>query len=162
MIVKKGLIFGDAMKVKVLFLISCSFLLCACAKKPIDNSYLTLENAANSINQSLVSLKETEQAAYPPQTVAEPPSPNTYGMAIPTSLDWDGPVEPLVKQIAYAANYQVHTLGKKPTIPIIVSVSAKDELIGNILRNVGYQCGNRASIVVFPSTRIIELRYTNS
>lgn len=149
------------MNFKIFLIALSSLFLVACTAKKQDNSYNSLAQAADSINQSLIDLKETEQAAYPPQSVAEPPSPSTYGMAVPTSIDWDGPVEPLVKQIAQVANYQLRVLGTKPTIPIIVSVSAQNTPIGDILRNVGYQCGNKAMIVVFPSTRIIELRYAN-
>jgi defect-in-organelle-trafficking protein DotD len=126
---------------------------------PRSNAYDALAEAAVSVRQSLTDLGEIEQAAYPPQSVAEVPDPSTYGMNIPTSIDWDGPIQPLAQQIANAANYKLRVLGRRPSIPVIVSVSAHNEPLGDILRDVGYQSKNRAQIVVFPSTHVIELRY---
>ena len=154
------------MKMKFLLILSGCLALSACATshkapKTIDsNTYTVLAEAAASVSQSLTNLDKTEQAAYPPQAVAEPPDPTTYGMGIPTSIDWDGPVEPLLQQISNAANYHLRVVGTKPAIPIIVSVTAQDQALGDILRNVGYQCKNQAQVVVFPSTNVIELRYS--
>lgn len=134
----------------------------SCSKPSTDQEvYGTLLEASNSVGTSLTRLGKIEQAANPPVSVKEPPNPNTYGMAIPTSLDWDGPVEPLVQQIANAANYKLKVFGKKPAIPVIISISARDKALGDILRDIGYQSGKQAQIVVFPSSRVIELRYTS-
>jgi defect-in-organelle-trafficking protein DotD len=160
--------------IKSLTILSSCFLLSACATQhydqrhtqsiPTENNlaYVTLAEAAASVSQSITSLGETEQAAHPPASVREPPQPETYGMGIPTSIDWDGPIEPLIQQIANAANYKLRVLGSPPAIPVIVSISAKDTAIGDILRDIGYQSGQQAQVVVFPSTRIIELRYAKS
>lgn len=154
----------------VFFLIICSsLLLTACHKAPptipeeqeTHDAYVTLAEAADSVSHSLTQLGATEQAAYPPINVTEPPNPSSYGMEIPSSIDWSGPVEPLVQQIANATNYQLKILGSRPSIPIIVSISAKNTPMGDILRDVGYQCGKHAQIILYPSRRIIELRYAN-
>lgn len=145
-------------------------LITACAHNPFmpadeseaKSSNVALAEAAESVSESLTQLGATEQAANPPVNVAEAPTPASYGMEMPTSIDWDGPVGPLVQQIANATNYKLKVLGKPPSIPIIVSVSAKNTPIGNVLRDVGYQSGKKAAIVVFPSTHTIELRYANS
>jgi defect in organelle trafficking protein DotD len=159
------------MKIRLLAIIGCCFLLGACASNPstqtneaasTQDAYAALAEAAGSVSQSLTRLGETEQAAYPPVSVSEPPSPASYGMAIPTSIEWSGPVQPVVLQIANATNYKLQVLGKAPSIPIIVSVSAKNATMGDVLRDIGYQCGNHANIVIFPSTHLIELRYANT
>jgi len=121
-----------------------------------------LSQAATSVSQSLTQLGETEQAAYPPVSVSQPPNPASYGMAMKASIDWDGPIQPLVQKLANIANYKLRVLGNPPAIPVIVSVSTKNESVGNIVRDVGYQAGKRASVIVFPSTQIIELRYAHS
>ena len=155
---------------KTLFLIVLSgILITACHKAPqttleeqsTHDAYVSLAEAADSVSHSLTQLGATEQAAYPPISVAEPPNPATYGMEIPASIEWAGPVEPLIRQIAAATNYRFKALGKKPSIPINVSVTAKNLPMGDILRDVGYQCGKRAQVIVFPSQHIIELRYAN-
>jgi len=151
------------MKIRLLLIVIASLLLCSCANKTHDDSYTAaLANAATSSSQSLVRLKAIEQAANPPQSVAEPPDPATYGMAMPITIDWNGPIKPLVKKIATTTNYKLRVLGTAPAIPIIISISAKDVAIGDVLRDVGYQCGNRAQVVVFPSTHTIELRYAKT
>ena len=158
---------------KLLFALvtGCILTLCSCSKRepivlppppePDHSAVIALSEAASSVSQSLTDLKATEQAAMPPKSVSTPPSPASYGMGIPATLDWNGPVEPLVAQIANATNYSLKILGTEPSIPIIVTISAKNEAIGNVLKDAGYQCGNRAQIIVYPSIRQIELRYTD-
>lgn len=158
-----------SMNRKFLVIFVCGLMITGCTKAPQTqpdpstyDAYVALSEAADSVSQSLTQLGATEQAAYPPQSVSPPPSPASYGMSMPTSINWNGPIEPLVQQIAHATNYKLNVLGKAPAIPIIVAIAAKDTPIGNILRDAGYQCHNRASIVVFPSAREIELRYATT
>lgn len=145
-----------------------SFLLCACAapKPPkgydVSKSEASLAEASYSVSRSIVDLAETAQAAHPLPALAPPPSPATYGMAGLTTVDWSGPVEPLLKQMANASNYRLRVLGTAPAIPVIVTMYAKNVMLGDILRDVGYQCGRRASVVIYPETRVIELRYAKN
>ncbi len=127
-----------------------------------DPAEAQLAEAATSVSKSLTSLNAIQQAATPPKYNPDPPDPATYGMANLVSLDWSGPIEPLVQQIAKATGYRVNTVGKPPAIPILVSISEKDTPIGIILRNAGYQCRNQADIVVYPKTKTIELRYVET
>ncbi len=156
------------MKMRFLMAAIACLLLAACTNPFKMSQYeqsmhqqtsIAMAESASSISQSLTGLGATEQAAYPPESVSEPPSPASYGMAMPASIDWNGPIQKLAQQVANATNYQLRVLGKAPSIPIIVSISAKNTPTGNILRDAGYQAGKRANIVVFPSTRTIELRY---
>ncbi len=34
--------------------------------------------------------------------------------------------------------------------------------LGDILRNIGFQCGHKADVVVYPQRRVIELRYAKA
>ena len=122
----------------------------------------SLSEASYSVSRSIVDLAETAQAAHPLPKLAPPPSPASYGMGMPTSIDWSGPVEPLLRQVAKTADYRLRVLGTAPGIPIIVTVYAKNEMLGDVLRNIGYQCGRRGSVVVFPESRVIELRYAKN
>lgn len=152
-----------------IFLIAAfSVLLSACASpKPpqgydISKNEASLSEASYSVSRSLVDLAETAQAAHPLPDLAPPPSPATYGMGGLTTVDWSGPVEPLLRQIARAANYRVRVLGTPPAIPVIVTIYAKNVMLGDVLRDIGYQCGRRASVVVFPESLVIELRYAKN
>ncbi len=128
----------------------------------VDTAEVQLAEAADSVSHSLTQLKAIQQAATPPKQAIAPPNPSSYGMGKQVSVDWYGPVGPLTEKIAALTHYNLRVLGTPPSIPIVVTVNAKNIPIGQVLQNVGYQCGKRADIVVYPSSRVIELRYAAS
>ncbi len=142
--------------------------LCACANPPAPRpTYLgktesSLAEASYSVSRSIVDLAETEQAADPNLGIEPPPSPASYGMAGLTTVDWSGPIEPLVRQIANASNYRVRVLGTRPAIPVLVTINAKNVMLGDVLRDVAYQGGKRACVILFPGSRVIEIRYAKN
>lgn len=159
------------MKFKVFFVVFSALLITACARSPRPfqpeptshyKPYSALTNAAQTSTRTLTQLGATEQAAYPPQTVVEPPNPATYGMAKSISISWIGPIKPLLQRIANTTNYSLRVVGIEPPIPVLVNINAKHQPIGNILRDASYQAGNKANVVVFPISKVIELRYANS
>ncbi len=133
-----------------------TLVLCGCAtQKPpqsydVSKSETSLAEASYSVSRSVVDLAETAQAAHPLPDLPPPPSPATYGMGGLATIDWSGPVEPLLKQVGTAANYRLRVLGTPPAIPVLVTVYAKNTMLGDILRDIGYQCGRRATVVVYP------------
>lgn len=152
---------------KLASIIVLFFAVAACAPtppppNPLDSTESSLAEASYSVSRSISSLSETAQAAHPLPQLQQPPSPASYDMAGLTSIDWSGPVEPLVRQIAAAANYRVRILGRPPAIPVLVTVYDKNRMLADVLRDVGYQCGRRASIIVFPESRVIELQYAKN
>jgi len=128
----------------------------------LSKSQATLAEASYSVSHSIVELAESAEAAHPIPDISPPPSPASYGMGGVTSVDWSGPIEPLLQQIAKAADYRVRVLGTTPAIPVLVTLNEKNVMLGDVLRNAGYQCGRRASVVVFPESRVIELRYAKN
>jgi defect in organelle trafficking protein DotD len=160
------------------FFILTLFLLSACAsnaqRNALDPSLLTdptlgkdpaeaqLAEAATSVSKSLSNLNEIQQAVTPVPQTFQPPDPTAYGMANLVTIDFSGPIEPLLNQIANASGYRVRVLGSTPAIPVMVYVDAKNTPLGDVLRNAGYQCGDKANIVIFPKTKIIELRYATT
>jgi defect-in-organelle-trafficking protein DotD len=156
-------------KVSIISLMtSLSFFLYACATPKPPEAYvpnkaqISLSEASYSVSRSIVDLAETAEAAHPRPRIESPPAPASYGMGGLTSVDWSGPVEPLVKQIATAANYRFKVLGTQPGIPIIVTIYTKNAMLGDVLRDVGYQCGRRATVTVYADTRVIELSYAKN
>lgn len=145
-----------------------SVFLWACATHEAPQSYdiaksaNSLAEASYAVSHSMVDLAETAQAAHPVPNLAPPPSPATYGMGGLTTVDWSGPVEPLVRQLATAANYRTRILGTAPAIPVLVTINAKNVMLGDVIRDVGYQCGRRATVVLFPDSRVVELRYAKN
>lgn len=153
---------------------SLSSLLTACAvhnPKPIPqpqpivdttDTNNTLAEAATSVSRSLVSLNQIEQAAQPPKRLEPDLDPASYGMGAITSVDWSGPIEPLLSHLAQVTGYKLRVVGSSPALPVLVTLSAQRVRAGDILRDAAYQCSKRAQVIVFVATHTIELRYAQA
>lgn len=125
------------------------------------NARTKLTEAATSTSASLDQLAAIEKATHPKAKLKPPLNPDSIGLGMLASVDWTGPVEPLVAKLAAAGNYKFRVLGKNPNIPVIVDIMATNMPVADILRNANYQAGRKADIVIYPSRRTIELRYRN-
>lgn len=121
-----------------------------------------LAETAQSVNKSMQEISAIQLATHPGVKMPKPENPAAIGMAQQTSLDWTGPVEPLLNKIAEASGYHVRVLGKAPAIPVIVTINANFVPLANILRDATYQVVHKARIKLYPKTKVIELRYLNS
>ncbi len=116
-----------------------------------------IAQAASSVDQSLSQLSAIQVATHPGTKMNAPVS--AAGMNRVVSLNWNGPVEPLLRQIGRRSNYSVNILGTPPAIPALVNVRARNQSLGAIVRNVSYQVSSKARVAVYPSKHLIELRY---
>ena len=124
-----------------------------------DNASAKLAETATAVSQSLNQLKAIEKASTPPINGKPLPYPTTYDMAELTSIDWSGPIEPLLKRIAFMCDYKLRIIGRRPAIPILVTISAQNTPVGYILRDANFQAATKANVNVFPAIHVIELRY---
>lgn len=124
-----------------------------------DAAQVKLAEAATSVSHSLEQLAAMEKAAHPSIKLPPPPDPASIGMARLASVDWTGPVEPLVRRIAAVTGYRVRVLGRPLAIPALVSISAKNTPLADILRDAGFQVEKKADIIVYPHSHVIEIRY---
>jgi defect-in-organelle-trafficking protein DotD len=154
------------MNTKLVTIVLSFLTLCACASQSPTNtqtsSDVALAEASYSVSRSIVNLSEVAQSARPLPAMDPPPNPASYGMNGITSIDWSGPAEQLVKQLADSSNYRLRVLGARPAIPVLVTVYSKNIMVADALRDVGYQCGRRATVVIFPDSRVVELRYAKN
>lgn len=118
-----------------------------------------LAEAATAVGQSLQELSAVQMTVHPPQKLRKPFDPQAIGMDKLASINWTGPVQPILKQIARSTHYQLTVVGRKPVIPVLVSLNIRNQPIATILRNITYQIVLKANIAVYPNRRIIELRY---
>ncbi len=123
------------------------------------NSQMELAEAAVSVGKSLQNMAAIELATHPKVKLGAPLNPKLIGMDQQTSINWTGPVEPLLHRIADAARYKLHVLGNPPAIPVIVQILADNQPLSEILRDVRYQVVKKARIKVYPVGRVIEVRY---
>lgn len=119
-----------------------------------------LEIAANSIERSLLTLAETQEPYQSQAINTVPLVTSAGGMGGTVNIDWSGPIEPLLQKIATYTQYKVKVLGNEPAVAIIVSVTGTQMLVADVVKSAGLQAGKRANIVVYPTTKIIELRYS--
>lgn len=120
-----------------------------------------IAEAAVSVSDSLNQLAAIEKVNAPKSKLAPPVDGDKIGLGALASVDWTGPVEPLVLRLATAGDYKFRVVGKKPGIPVLVAVYAENMPLSDILRDVNLQAGKKADIVIYPSHRTIELRYRN-
>lgn len=165
------------LKFKQALLIASALLLAGCGptKKHLVLTYITtdsapvqavdknaqsqLAEAAVSVGKSLQQLAAMDVALHPKTKLGVPLNPRTIGMAQSTSINWTGPVEPLLKKIADASHYKLRVIGRKPAIPVIVSVYEQDKPLATILRDATFQVVKQANVTVYPASKTIELRY---
>ena len=159
---------------KFLFLVVCGNLaLSGCAKNnragtvlrhDVANATSDVEQklaaAAASVSNSLEELAALEKSSQNKrQKLSFPIDAKMIGLNQVVSIDWIGPVAPLIKKLAAAAHYKVKILGKEPAIPPMISLLENKATIADILRNINYQCTDRANVVIYPASHLIELRY---
>lgn len=152
---------------KYLILISALLLVACKAPQPLkgkemtqaDQAAVDTAQAAVSISHSLSELglaQRNEQGMLKRESEAGE-LPQVLSRLV--SIDWAGPVEPLIKQLAEGTQLRVKVIGIEPAIPVTVALHQRDTSVYHILQNLRGQIGNRAEILVYPSSGVIELHY---
>jgi defect-in-organelle-trafficking protein DotD len=118
-----------------------------------------LAEAAVSTSDALGQLAAMEKAGAPKTKLIQPVNADHIGLGGLASVDWTGPVESLVAKLAAAGHYKFRVVGKNPAIPVLIAVYAANMPLADILRDANLQAGKKADIMVYPSHRVIELRY---
>lgn len=128
---------------------------------PSDDASIKLAEAANSVSDSMLEMARIEKVISPPNKDNTLTIPNTYNLQTHASVDWSGPLGELTQRIAHAAHFRLRVLGQEPTLPVLISLNRQDQSLAELLRDIDYQAGNKASIRVYPNSQVIELRYAN-
>lgn len=154
----------------MLFIASILLVGCKCTglfkkppvNNPSDDATIKLAEAAVSVSDSMHEMARIEKVVIPPHKDNILRIPNAYNLQARASVDWSGPIEELTSRIAKAAHFKVRTLGKVPSIPILISLTIKDQSLAEILRDIDYQAGKKAYIHVYPNSQVVELRYAKN
>lgn len=159
------------MKNKHALLFSLFFSVIACTpityKKPpynapSDDATIKLAEAATSVSGSMLEMVQVEKVIIPPGADNLQTIPNAQNLLAHASVDWAGPIGDLTERLAKAANYKLRVLGHAPPIPVLISMNVKDRPLAEILRDIDYQAGKKASIHVYPNNQVVELRYAKT
>lgn len=109
-------------------------------------------------------IAEVEAAASAP-TAPAPAQTVPEGVTLPQelnqlySVEWRGPLEPLLESIADDIGYRFIRTGTPPGSPVTVSVYRTDEPVWRIVRDAGTLVTSQAAVVLNPRDRSIEVRY---
>ena len=76
------------------------------------------------------------------------------------TIDWIGPVETLAEALARRAEYRFVMAGAPSVRPVMVSVTVRDTPLIEVLRDLGLQAGNAATLVVDANGRTVRLDWT--
>jgi len=161
------------MNKKIVLFLLASVLITGCAKlhlkdmvfkkppqnAPSDDASIKLAEAANSVSDSMLQMARIEKVITPPDRDNTLTIPNARNLQTRASVDWAGPINELTARVAKAAHYRIRVLGKEPAVPILISLDINDQSLAEILRNIDYQAGAKASIHVYPNSQVVELRY---
>lgn len=125
-----------------------------------DSVDLMLADAADRATRALETLSAMERSQNPqPDLAIVPNAPRELQRAV--TLNWTGPVEPLVQELSRKAGYRFGTIGARPSTPVIVTISSINKPLINVFRDIGLQMGARADLKVNARTRMIELQYND-
>ena len=75
------------------------------------------------------------------------------------SIDWTGPVGPLVQAVAEQVGYGYVETGPEPAAAFMLTIRRRDEQAWRILRDAGLAVTTRATIVLDAERKIVELRW---
>lgn len=123
-----------------------------------DKVSLMLADAADRSSTALQTLAAIEQQRTPDVAVAPiADAPPELQRAI--TINWVGPVEPILKLLADRAGYGFQTVGRAPPVAAIVSVDAENKPVIEVMRSIGLQLGVRADVSVDGTRRMVEIHY---
>jgi len=124
-----------------------------------EASLVELSESANTVASELTQLADTAADLNAVKVNPDKKDVTYYQMHQLASVDWSGPVEPLLRRLAYISHYKVRVLGNVPAIPPIVTIHKRNAMVGDLLYDAALQAQNVATITVFPQSQIIELSY---
>ncbi len=139
------------------------FLLFGCAQDPAmqaqrsDPAMVDTAEAATSVSRALNDLANVKNVQN--KLVREEDTAPPLVLTRLITIDWSGPVEPVLKQIAQASQMRLKVLGHEPAIPVLVTLDRQDTMAYELLQDIRGQANGRANVVVFPTSGVIELHY---
>ena len=124
-----------------------------------DAAETRLAEAAERAEAALTALARIGSAGTPSPPAAVPVDvPAALRRAV--TLDWIGPVETLARTMAAYAGYRFSMAGAPPVRPVMVTITAEDTPLIEVLRDAGLQAGAAATLVVDAGRRTVRLDWT--
>lgn len=160
------------MRLKIIAVLTGSALaLTACSTTQMENKSPPIAEVDNMIAEAVDASANANQAisevevamSGPLRAGALPVAPSTVVLppeaVQPVTIDWQGPIEGLIKDLSDRAGYDFRVVGNPPVNQKMVSVVANEEPIFGVMRRVGAMSHGYADIAFNPSSRFVEIRY---
>lgn len=153
--------------IQKLSILSAIMLLAGCANDNYQNPQIVadpdkvsvmLAQAADRASTSLETLAAIEQTRTP-AAVDSPATDLPPELKRGITINWTGPVENALEQIAMRASYRFETLGEAPANDIIVALDIENKTNFDVMRSIGLQMGTRADVQVDSERKVVELKY---
>lgn len=150
--------------------IAAVFLIAGCASPnpapPVsDDVERELVKSAQSIEKSLLLLSQSEHFE---KVTARGKVTRYYHipeLRKEVSMQWNGDLEPaiaaLVKMSGSSFVYRP-AIGKRPQVPVMISLPADKRTIQELIENAAIQAGNHADVVIDTKLKIVQVRYVNN
>lgn len=127
----------------------------------VDQMIAEAVEASASANQAISEVEVATSGPLRPQALpVVPPTVILPPEALqPVTIDWQGPIEGLIADLARRADYTFRTTGNPPVNQKMVSVVANEEPIFGVMRRVGAMAHGYADVAFNPTSRVVEIRY---
>jgi defect-in-organelle-trafficking protein DotD len=125
-----------------------------------DKVSAQLAQAADRASNALQTLAAVEQTRTPSASTA-PLDDVPMELKRAVSIEWVGPAEEVLLQMANRASYSFDVIGEGPSNPLIVTLNVENTPIIDVLRSIGYQVGTQGDVSVDAVQKRVELRYTS-
>lgn len=123
-----------------------------------ESELMLAQAAARAANaQESAALIQRARTPIPAPAVDEEALP--ADLRVKTTVDWTGPAAGILRDLARNVGYGFFETGNAPSNPLVVNVTARDQVVGRVLADVGLQVQRVATVVVDPNAKRIELRH---
>lgn len=157
-------------KKNLILLIAVTAALGACTKPEMEAAPPIIEvdqkiaDAVDKASNANAAISEVEVATAAPVRAA--PAAEIPASVVlppesiqPVTVDWNGPVENFLEDIADRAGYQFVKTGRAPANQVMITISAENEPLFGVIRRAGNMIHGYADIGFNPAAKKIELRY---
>ncbi len=146
----------------LLFLVVCSLMIPACARKPRTEHTVQSDIVDRELTRSraeiLSQLSELQAVSRPAPPVLPATSTAPYDLSYPAKLFWEGPVEQGLASLGRIIGWQARRFGPAPVHDVMVYCDSTDTGF-EIIQKFQSQIGSRGRIIIDESNRMLKLVY---
>lgn len=122
---------------------------------PVSLRLAEAADKASAALQSLARMEQSQKPIAPESVIGNAPA----DLQTRVTVDWNGPIEPLLQNLASQAHYRFIKVGKTPAVPVIVRMNVRDRPVVEQLQSASLQATGSTDIIVNALTKTIELHY---